>query len=272
MPLSTLIVEGKLDAEILFAVLQGDPVVERGGSKNALKPQAREKCRGGVATGYLRDRDFDHEPPQDRSCAVVDSEHEGKPLGWRWVRHEIENYLIDPLIVEAALGIDQKDWSVILTEVAGRIRWYQIARWTIGEVRRNLPPHHELRTRTEDLGEKIQLPQDIGEIPCLDWCRNDIAQYRDRIVEQMASATVESLIASRSIRVSAANLGEADNVLIWCSGKDLLAGLPSEVLLSAGTQTPGALRAKLRDWIRSHPEHALECFDEWQDLIRQIRS
>ncbi len=174
MPINELIVEGDLDVEIMQAIFQGEPVVKKGGSKNSLKPQARQqRTAARVLAGYLRDRDFDFEPPMDRDLAVVDSQHQGQPLGWRWVRHEIENYLIDPLIVEAALGMPSLDWSSVLTKVASRIRWYQIARWTIGEVRRSLPPHYELRTRPQELGD-LGLLEDLEENPCLTWCRGGI--------------------------------------------------------------------------------------------------
>jgi len=272
MPLSTLIVEGSLDVQIMTAVLRGDPLVEPGGSKNALKPQAlKKRTADKVLAGYLRDRDFDYEPPDDRDSAAVDSTHVGATLGWRWVRHEIENYLIDPLIVEGALGVDAQVWSDTLTGVASRIRWYQIARWTLGEVRRALPPQYELRTRCDALGD-FQLPDEISESACLTWCRNSIVGYRDRIAEQMSDTKVAALIEARSVALSPECLAQVDNALVWCSGKDLLAGLSAAVLESAKAQTPGELRSRLRDWIRSHPDAAVDCFAEWRDLIRQLRA
>jgi hypothetical protein len=273
MPVNELIVEGDLDAEIMQAVLEGEPVVKRGGSKSALKPQARQKRTSeSVLAAYLRDRDFDFEPPEDRSVAVVDSTHKDQPLGWRWVRHEIENYLIDPLIVEAALGIPSLDWSDVLTEVASRIRWYQIARWTIGEARRSLPPHYELCTRPPELGERLGLLDDLEENACLTWCRGGIGEYLARISCEMCSEKVAELIAARTARLSVSCLEDVGNVLVWCSGKDLLAGLPQSALDLTGTQTPGELRTRLRSWIRKNSKDAIACFPEWQNLIEQVRA
>ena len=74
MSINLLMVEGKLDSEILIPLFRGSPTVQRGGSKNGLKPQARyERVQNGVIAGYLRDRDFDFESPEDLNAATIDS-------------------------------------------------------------------------------------------------------------------------------------------------------------------------------------------------------
>ena len=75
MPVSTLLVEGALDRELLHAVFQGHPVVERGGSKNSLAPEVRRmRAKSKVNAAYLRDRDFDFDPAHDGSIPTVDRE------------------------------------------------------------------------------------------------------------------------------------------------------------------------------------------------------
>jgi hypothetical protein len=94
MPVSRLLVEGKLDIEILAALFGGRPPVDIGGSKQSLAPRVRNERQGGNANVYyLRDRDFDYDPADDLSQPVVDRTHAGIVLGWRWCRHEMENYL-----------------------------------------------------------------------------------------------------------------------------------------------------------------------------------
>ena len=43
-------------------------------------------------------------PPSDLSKPTVDAEDGNTPIGWRWCRHELENYLIEPLLVSEATG------------------------------------------------------------------------------------------------------------------------------------------------------------------------
>ncbi len=88
----------------------------------------------------------------------------------------------------------------------------------------------------------------------------------------MRAENISELIASRASKLSTLCLEDVENVLVWCSGKDLLAGLPQPTLVSTGTQTPGELRARLRTWIRNNPEKVIACFPEWQNLIEQVRS
>lgn len=99
-----LLVEGKLDKQCLTPILEGNPTVERGGSKNSLKPEARTRATlNHHPYFFLRDRDFDYEPPSDTSQPQPFIEN-GKTIGWHWCLHEIENYLLEPKIVEAAIS------------------------------------------------------------------------------------------------------------------------------------------------------------------------
>jgi hypothetical protein len=272
MPIDLLIVEGNLDSEILAAVFQGSPAVRRGGPKNSLKPQARyERERNGVEAGYVRDRDFDYEPPDDCSVVVVDSMINNLPLGWHWARHEIENYLLDPGIIESAIGITERDWSQLITDVAGQIRWYQIARWTIGQVRRSLPPHYELETRPAGIKNELQLPDSTDEPNSREWCLASIREFAARFEGYTFSDNIEANLDGRSRAISEKCLSDAASALIGCSGKDLLAGLPADVLDHAGFGNAGELRAALRDWVRANAKEAIDHFPEWQSLLKQVR-
>ncbi len=174
MPIAKLFVEGNLESEVLNPILQGSPVLQRGGSKNSLRPRAlAERRENRVAAGYLRDRDFDSDPPSDVTKPAVDSDEGGVPFGWRWCRHEIENYLIDPAIVSEALGWAAEEVEEALRQAARRIRNYEAARWTVGIVRRALPPHYELRTRPEGLNE-IGLPPALDAATVNAWASSSI--------------------------------------------------------------------------------------------------
>src|SRR6185503_12131059 len=120
-----------------------------------------DRAENAVEAGYLRDRDFDFDPPPDTSRPTVDSVEGGVAIGWRWSRHEIENYLIEPVLVSEATTWPLPEVEDALRESARAIRSYEAARWTIGIVRRDLPPHYELKTRPDGLND-IDLPVDLN--------------------------------------------------------------------------------------------------------------
>ncbi len=155
MPVSTLLVEGELDAQVLNPVFGGSPMIERGGSKGSLLPKTRDKRGKTPDTCYLRDRDFDYDPPTDLTRPSVDAEDKRpqntgpRVLGFRWCRHSIENYLLEPAIVHAATGWSEEDFTRALLDAAKHIEHYTVARWAVGIARRSLPPFRELSTRPD---------------------------------------------------------------------------------------------------------------------------
>src|SRR5271157_3429849 len=174
MPLAKLFVEGTLEVQIFTPILLGNPVPQQGGSKDTLRARAgTERRENKVEAGYLRDRDFDSDPPADLTKPSEERtfENSGVPFGWRWCRHEIENYLIEPAIVSEAMSWHIPHVENILRESARRIRNYEAARWTVGVVRRALPPHYELRTRPDGLNE-IDLPPALDPVTVTAWLRN----------------------------------------------------------------------------------------------------
>jgi hypothetical protein len=271
VPVAKLFIEGRLDAEVLNPVFQGSPVLQQGGTKGALKSRARaERLENRVAAGYLRDRDFDFDPPVDRSTPTIDSTEGGVVLGWRWCRHEIENYLIDPGIVCAATAWPLAEIEAAFRQAARRIRSYEAARWTIGTVRRALPPSFELRTRPEELNE-IELPQELGSAAVQTWVVSRIEDHRSRIAAAMDAQTVREFFEDFSARFDEDFIADVMNVVCWFSGKDLLAGM-NDWLSSRGIENPGAFRALLRDWIIANPVRTLELLPEWSRLAQALRT
>jgi hypothetical protein len=269
MPVSMLIVEGKLDELLLTPILCGSPPVLLGGSKNALAPKAREERRAKrTHVCYLRDRDFDFDPPADTTQPTVDRMQDGNPLGWRWCRHEIENYLLEPDLVTVATGWDKTSYVDRLLEAARRIRFYQIGRWVVGTARRSLPPNYELQTRPDS--SEFQLPDDLAVGAIQTWVREHTTAFFERVRQTLDSAAIESELATRTALLTEPFLDSASTVLLWCSGKDLLAAL-NPWLQTQGT-TAGNLRASLRDWARAHPEDVLIHLPEWNRLVQILRA
>lgn len=271
MPIAKLFIEGNLESEVLNPILQGIPILQRGGSKNSLRPRARaERQENRVAAGYLRDRDFDFDPPVDLSKPTVDFEDQGIPVGWRWCRHEIENYLIDPLIVSEAMKWPMPDVEDAIRQAASKIQSYEAARWTIGIVRRALPPHYKLETRPDGLNE-IALPQGLDSTAVNGWASNSIETHRSHIATKTDPHAVQTSFDDFSARFNDAFITDVANILLWFSGKDILAGMAGW-LGSKGIANPGEFRALLRDWIIAHPEQTLELLPEWNSLTTILRT
>lgn len=187
MPVGVLLVEGdgKLDAALLGAVLKGHPLIEAAGPKHGL-PQATSK-RGSkqIEVAFLRDRDFEFDPPanatsQPEPCRTRD--FGGKELpGWHWCRHEIENYLLEPGLVAAALGWDQAAFAAELVAAARRIRPYEVARWVVGSCRRAVPQPNRLTTRPDGVGDH-GLPAACHDEPAMrDWVVNHAISFESTV-------------------------------------------------------------------------------------------
>jgi len=257
--------------QILTPILGGDPLLQQGGSKNSLKPRAgTERRENKVTAGYLRDRDFDYDPPGDLSRPTLDSEHDGTPLGWRWCRHEIENYLIDPAVVSEALPADIRDVEEAIRQAAASIRSYEAVRWTIGIVRRDLPPQYELKTRPDGLNE-IDLPPGLEALDVNQWALESIEAHRRRIVATTEPDAVRATLDRLAARFDGPFIANVADVLLWFSGKDLLAGM-ADWLHAQGVASPGAFRAKLRDWVIANPVRALELLPERSAMIDLLRA
>lgn len=271
MPINKLFIEGNLESQILNPILQGTPVLHRGGSKNALGPRTRtERQENKVAAGYPRDRDFDYDPPTDLSRPTVDCEVDGVPIGWRWCRHEIENYMIEPALISEATAWPISDIEEAICQSALKIRNYECARWTVGIVRRALPPHYELRTRPDNLNE-IALPTVLDQRNVNEWATRSIETHRSCMEATTSPQAVQETFDAFATRFDDEFVSDVNNVLLWFSGKDILAGM-AEWLSSKDVSNPGEFRAKLRDWVIDNPDRALELLPEWSRLTEVFRS
>jgi hypothetical protein len=271
VPIAKLFIEGALEAEVLYPILQGNPVLQRGGSKNSLKPRARtERQENKVAAGYLRDRDFDFDPPSDLTKPTIDEADHGVPFGWRWCRHEIENYLIDPAVISEGMSWPTGEIEEAIREAARTIRNYEAARWTVGTVRRALPPNYELQTRPDGLNE-LELPSALDSSTVSAWASNNIESHRERIITTAEPTFVKTTFDSFTTRFDDAFIADVANVLLWFSGKDILAGMASW-LITRSVPNPGAFRAATRDWLIANPVRALELLPEWKGMTEILRA
>lgn len=272
MPVSELLVEGELDATLLNAVLRGKPAVRSGGSKNALKPKVVEdRRRNKLSTAsYIRDRDFDIDPPAVRvQPQVHERDAKGQVLGWFWCRHEMENYLLEPGLVARALNEDVGLYLSRLLIVACQIIAYQAARAAIGVVRRSLPPSYELRTRpVEFKDDALVLPGDLSAETLSAWACDQADRFRARICPQLEPKAIMEEVERRTKLLARAQQESPTEILVWFAGKDLLAGLARpEWLAPRRLVNAGEMRARLRNWVRDNPDEALDLLPEWKNFV-----
>lgn len=270
MPVSLLLVEGKLDVEVLSPLLwylTAGMAIAAGGSKGSLKPRCRderEKPKPVVAC-YVRDRDFDFDPPDDTSRPTPDSK-----LGWRWSRHELENYLLEPEVLAGTVGCSTMEAETALQRAAAQILHYTAARWSVGIARRSLPTFKDLPTRPPSLGEGIKIPE--PQARSLDaartWALEHIGAFRELVRPVLAEATIDGNFTAQMGVLS--GLTGVTEVLVWHSGKDLLAALAPAFYRSVGNN-PTVLQRRLAAWVREHPERMLELVPEWRALLDLLR-
>jgi hypothetical protein len=272
MPVNLLLIEGKLDGEVLGPILAGNPTIETDCPKGSLGPRCLDKRRNGISHAcYLRDRDYDYEPPAVLTEPIVDRVSDGGTLGWRWCRHEIENYLLDPAVVAATTGWDQATYSAELVAAGRRIRNYQIARWCIGQVKRTVPPITRLPGRPAAFGGDFQIPADLTGPSTARWARDVVADFRALVSAVIEPAAFDQILVDRAAQLTDVSFSTHDEVLVWCSGKDLFTA-PGHWLQPTHHLDSGNFRVLMRDWIRAIPETTVGLLPEWRRLREIVRA
>lgn len=273
MPVARLLVEGKIEIEILGPLFGGNPVVDpHHSSKGSLAPRVRDLRRDQRVTAcYVRDRDFDHLPPTDLSQPTVDVTDTGAILGWRWCRLEIENYLIDPGLIHATFGWDRAAFETELVAAARRIKHYQAARWTVGQARQVLPPNRDFPTKPAECDRDYRLPADLTQAGITAWVQTQGATFLSSVQTVLDTATLGSALTAHTGRLDDTFLGNITNVLVWCSGKDLLGALMPWMQTTHGLH-PTQLRNRVRDWIALNPDQTLVLLPEWDAYRTLLRN
>jgi hypothetical protein len=137
----------------------------------------------------------------------------------------------------------------------------------VGIARRSLPPFNELPTRPAELTNEIQLPADCSQAACSTWVRQHVAAFRQQVQATLDDMALQASLAERGQRL--ANLTASSDVLIWYSGKDLLAALGS-VIAARPEANPKNFRRRLSSWVQTHPQEAVALFPEWQALLAAL--
>ena len=221
MPVTQLYVEGSLDQRVLTHVLAGQVAVIARGTKDDLHHIVRrELAEGKSGIAYLRDRDFDSEPPPGTTDTVgVDRLSNGIVLGYHWERTELENYLLEPGR-HAALSFDLAEFTAEITKAAALLRPYTAGRWTLGQLRARNRGIISVKTRPDSLsGKAFPLPKSFVEHDVISWLETAVTDVRVAVAREFETAAI--LKQFDHYKVVLAGIMSGSEVLRWYSGKDL---------------------------------------------------
>jgi hypothetical protein len=134
----------------------------------------------------------------------------------------------------------------------------------IGLARRHLPPAQEFPTKpAECTGHEFRLPADLTEPGSANWVETQAVGFLANVQTTLDPTVLANDWAAHSARLTDAFLADVGNVLVWCSGKDLLAGLIPWLQMTHGLH-PSQLRVRVRDWIVMNPDQTLMLLPEWE--------
>lgn len=269
MPVSLLLCEGVAnspDVRVLAKLLGGLCEVRPLGGKYGMgdRIKARREILGESAVFGILDGDFisQWEKPTNKPRRWQTSDGSCH-FGWRWERKEIENYLIDPLVVEKALAsksLNMEEYRQALGEARDSIALYQAARTALSANRLRFEP---LRSSWgSSKGNKID---HLDESTCREGIEKIVLEHRqNQIVE------VDTVLQAFEIYKGECQEGGVRflNYFHAFAGKDLLAAM-DVWLRKQGWNGARAFREAILKGIRRTEDDIANWLPEWDEL-RQI--
>ena len=226
MPVNVLYCEGNsgsVDIQIIRQLLPKNCVVRPTGGRGAfLSSVVGNQAINPNLAGIL-DRDFDcHDFTLTNSPQQV-FDRRNVQIGWTWERKEIENYLLDPEVVERALGRKappMNEYQAALRQAAEELSTYTAARTA-------LSCYGFKNFWGEQVGNaSYYFPRRLGREACEQNIRVTVQQFRgDRIVEpENVLEKFKRLLPS--FRPDGFRF---ENFLTFFAGKDLLYAMAKKI-------------------------------------------
>ncbi|MBL8798252.1 MAG: hypothetical protein JNM56_30440 [Planctomycetia bacterium] len=179
---------------------------------------------------------------------------------------------MDPGVIHAAFGWDRAAFEAQLVTAAQSIKHYQAARWTVGQARQVMPPAKEFPSKpAECAGHDFRLPADLSQMGTMTWVQTQAATFLGNAQMALGPATLNAALAVHSARLTDAFLSNVANVLVWCSGKDLLTAMLLWLQTTHGLH-PSQVRTRVRDWIVLNPDQTLVLLPEWAAFRNLLRT
>lgn len=275
MPVSLLLCEGadsSPDVRVLTKLLAGRCRVHPLGQKYGMGNRiiARREVIGQDSVFGILDRDFlaNWTPPVDRPVDWKSSDDTAF-FGWRWERKEIENYLIDPAVIEFSLGqtLTMQDYQASLEAARDRVTVYQAARTALATSRlrfRDLPSSFgKARGR-----ERHPFPDNLDEASCQDGVREVVLLHQESQVVKLDDVEAKFSVLLPEFQPGGVRYR---SFLHSFSGKDLL-WVMDDALRGFGFAGAWAFREKVVTGITQSPDDIGGWLPEWRELQLAIES
>ncbi len=252
-----------------------------------VKPLGGKRTLSGYVEGYIegnakashvavRDRDFDVVPDEQNPPGSLIKTH--IPTLFLWVRHEIENYLLEPAILAHVLD-DVRTWKnappidvqdatgarAVLDAAAKRIMFFEASRWALGTLTRKVKDVSVLHNRWGLDFPTLPDADELAESKCrVNTCLGvqKFHQNTRQISEHDAATRYEHYVNAFS---DPAFWSDA-RYLVWFSGKDIFASILREVGLPPGYYD-GVVNRALHHFIN---DSAVERPKEFEQLGEEI--
>lgn len=271
MPVSVLYCEGNPNSPDVFVlprVLAGLCEVKAFGSKYGMGDRilgAREGA--GQVTHYgLLDGDYTawQEPEQRPRSWTVNNGNVSVHIGWRWERKEIENYLIDPAVVERALGRLPEHYIAALETAASQIATYQAARVALTLNRPRSAPLQNSFGKLRGRG-RHPMPEDLGRDRCLHEAKHLVHEWNSQ--RQIGEAALEQAFIVAETECSPDGV-RRKHFMTSFAGKDLLWAM-EDYLKSSGFRGPAFFLEQILTRLGDSTE-VWEWLPEWQALREML--
>ncbi len=271
MPVNILYCEGQSkspDFRVLSSLLAGIGVIVPAGSKYGFGhgvQMSRNARPDSIVVAGLRDRDFDQDDAAPVNAPRAWYVENGAAwLGWYWERVEIENYLIDPVVVQKALGSKAPDADAYRTALqlsAESIADYTAARTALSLARPRFLPLSNCWGRERGRNHH-PFPDNRGEADCRKAIQTIALEYSaaHRIQEQDILDRFGQLLPV--CRPGGSRFG---HYLTFFSGKDLLLSMES-ALATLGLGSPAEFLERVLSGMERSVEDTWTWLPEWSQL------
>ncbi len=273
MPVSLLLCEGgpnSADVRVLLKLLAGRCAILPAGGKYGLgeRVKARREAMDRATVFGILDGDFvaAWQGTADRPREWHASD--GSRLGWRWERKEIENYLLDPYVVEKALrekAPPAAEYRHALSSARDEIATYQAARTALSCSRPRFRPLENAFGKPRGR-ERYPFPEDLGEEACAKEIRRMVANFCEG--QQVGGDEVLARFAALQAEFQVGGSRHTD-FLHTFAGKDLLVAM-DETLRAFGFDSAWVFREKVLVAIQETDQDIGKWLPEWGSLQQAV--
>lgn len=103
------------------------------------------------------------------------------------------------------------------------------------------------------------------------WVQSQASGFLADVGAVLDPTAIQTELSQHTSRFSDEFLGNIASVLIWHSGKDLLAAL-QPWLQATYRLHPSQLRLRIRDWMVANVDQTLRLLPEWNGFLEMLRS